>query len=298
MVVSGYTDEDKFHADAEDTLHILRETVGIRPTELYGHRDFKNTACPGDRLYALLPRLRTDVAAVLGQRVSAVVKASWPLLQQGDRGPEVTAAQYLLRDAHVTTAAPTGVFDVVTDAAVRRFQAATGAEEVNGLLGGESGAAGPHHAAPDGPGRRPPSALVAVRRRGCAGPGDDTRVAAAAPVPAAPANLTPDPPRRMSRAPGSDRTPPPGESSFQHGESSRRTRRVVKERARQSWIPARRVSVFSTPRLGGQSGESPVPVRRVGFRPRSRRSRLRKAPLGTPKPPPARSDASFGEIGG
>ena len=111
---------------------------GIAPTELYGHRDFKNTACPGDRLYALLPRLRTDVAGVLGQRVSAVVKASWPLLQAGDRGPEVTAAQYLLRDAHATTAAPTGVFDAATDAAVRRFQAATGAEEVNGLLGGES----------------------------------------------------------------------------------------------------------------------------------------------------------------
>ena len=111
---------------------------GIAPTELYGHRDFKNTACPGDRLYSLLPRLRSDVAGVLGQRVSAVVKASWPLLQAGDRGPEVTAAQYLLRDAHATTAAPTGVFDTGTDAAVRRFQAATGAEEVNGLLGGES----------------------------------------------------------------------------------------------------------------------------------------------------------------
>ena len=111
---------------------------GIAPTELYGHRDFKNTACPGDRLYSLLPRLRSDVAGALGQRVSAVVKASWPLLQAGDRGPEVTAAQYLLRDAHATTAAPTGVFDTGTDAAVRRFQAATGAEEVNGLLGGES----------------------------------------------------------------------------------------------------------------------------------------------------------------
>jgi N-acetyl-anhydromuramyl-L-alanine amidase AmpD len=111
---------------------------GIPPTELYGHRDFKNTACPGDRLYGLLPRLRTEVAGVLGQRVSAVVKASWPLLQQGDRGPEVTAAQYLLRDARTTTATPTGVFDATTAAAVRRFQAATGAEEVNGLLGGES----------------------------------------------------------------------------------------------------------------------------------------------------------------
>jgi SAM-dependent methyltransferase len=35
MVVSGYTDEDKFHADAEDTLGILRATVGIRPTDTF-----------------------------------------------------------------------------------------------------------------------------------------------------------------------------------------------------------------------------------------------------------------------
>ncbi len=35
MVVSGYTDEDKFHADAEDTLEILRQTVGIRSADTF-----------------------------------------------------------------------------------------------------------------------------------------------------------------------------------------------------------------------------------------------------------------------
>jgi len=35
LVVSGYTDEDKFHADAEDTLDILRATVGIRPEDTF-----------------------------------------------------------------------------------------------------------------------------------------------------------------------------------------------------------------------------------------------------------------------
>lgn len=33
LVVSGYTDEDKFHADAEDTVDILRQTVGVKPTD-------------------------------------------------------------------------------------------------------------------------------------------------------------------------------------------------------------------------------------------------------------------------
>jgi SAM-dependent methyltransferase len=35
LVVSGYTDEDKFHADAVDTLDILRDTVGVRPQDTF-----------------------------------------------------------------------------------------------------------------------------------------------------------------------------------------------------------------------------------------------------------------------
>src|ERR1700712_1484429 len=35
MVVSGYTDEEKFHADAEDTLDILRATTGIRADDVF-----------------------------------------------------------------------------------------------------------------------------------------------------------------------------------------------------------------------------------------------------------------------
>ncbi len=34
LVVSGYTDEDKFHLDGEDTVAILRETVGGRPDDV------------------------------------------------------------------------------------------------------------------------------------------------------------------------------------------------------------------------------------------------------------------------
>jgi hypothetical protein len=48
---------------------------GIAPTQIFGHRDFNNTACPGDVLYLMLPRLRSEVGDVLGQpgsRASAV----------------------------------------------------------------------------------------------------------------------------------------------------------------------------------------------------------------------------------
>ena len=113
---------------------------GIRPTEIYGHRDYNNTACPGNHLYGMLPRLRTEVAAALGIGLDggAARKASWPLLRRGCQGVNVQAAQLLLRDAGATTAEPTGVFDDETDASVRRFQSATGAARVNGVLGGQS----------------------------------------------------------------------------------------------------------------------------------------------------------------
>jgi ubiquinone/menaquinone biosynthesis C-methylase UbiE len=35
MVVSGYTDEETFYADADDTLEILRATTGIKPDDVF-----------------------------------------------------------------------------------------------------------------------------------------------------------------------------------------------------------------------------------------------------------------------
>jgi hypothetical protein len=127
--------------------HRLRQTCahlcaryGIVPTAIYGHRDFKDTACPGDRLYGLLPRLREEVGGMLGRRVegAAARPASWPLLRPGDTGGQVLAAQLLLRAAGFTGVAPTGVVDATTDRAIRDLQIAHAAEEVNGLLGAES----------------------------------------------------------------------------------------------------------------------------------------------------------------
>jgi N-acetyl-anhydromuramyl-L-alanine amidase AmpD len=112
----------------------------IRPTELFGHRDFKDTACPGDVLYGRLPQLRSEVADLLGQHLpeGAVQKASWPLLRIADRGPVVQAAQHLLRATGRGDVAGSGRFDRATADAVREFQAAHRTEEVNGMIGGES----------------------------------------------------------------------------------------------------------------------------------------------------------------
>ncbi|SBT40510.1 golvesin C-terminal-like domain-containing protein [Micromonospora auratinigra] len=42
------------------------DQYAIPATQIFGHRDFYSTDCPGDVLYAKLPQLRTDVAAALG----------------------------------------------------------------------------------------------------------------------------------------------------------------------------------------------------------------------------------------
>lgn len=39
---------------------------GIKPSQIFGHRDFSATACPGNDFYAKLPQLRKDVKAKLG----------------------------------------------------------------------------------------------------------------------------------------------------------------------------------------------------------------------------------------
>ncbi|MGZ8750718.1 MAG: peptidoglycan recognition protein family protein [Pseudonocardia sp.] len=122
---------------------------GIKPTEIYGHRDFKDTACPGDGLYAALPRLRTEVAGVLGQKLkkATVSPAAWPLLRIADRGQQVLAAQHLLRAEGVPGVVPDGRFTRGLADTVRAFQAERGfgrddsmnlSEEPTGMIGGES----------------------------------------------------------------------------------------------------------------------------------------------------------------
>ncbi|MDR7276927.1 peptidoglycan recognition protein family protein [Catenuloplanes atrovinosus] len=93
---------------------------GFNPREIYGHRDFAATACPGDVLYARLATLRTDVAGRLGVAVDP-----WPTFGEGARGQHVRTIQHLLRQ-HGATVTADGAFGPATAAAVRAFQTSRG----------------------------------------------------------------------------------------------------------------------------------------------------------------------------
>ncbi|MEV1286522.1 N-acetylmuramoyl-L-alanine amidase [Micromonospora sp. NPDC049679] len=106
---------------------------GIRAYQIYGHRNFNATDCPGDRLYAMLPRLRSDVAARIG---GDPTPPAWPTLRRGDRAERVKALQYLLRSRGATIEVD-GDFGAATEAAVRDFQGRTKASS-DGVAGSQT----------------------------------------------------------------------------------------------------------------------------------------------------------------
>jgi hypothetical protein len=81
------------------TLAWLCSVYGLDPhASIVGHRDYNNTQCPGDALYAKLPQLRDDVAGALGmplgERATPYVRTNLPgPRKRGDHGPAVGARE-------------------------------------------------------------------------------------------------------------------------------------------------------------------------------------------------------------
>ncbi|MFE9934562.1 peptidoglycan recognition family protein [Streptomyces sp. NPDC005533] len=61
---SSAPSQTQYAALVEMCAEICRQ-YEIAPGEIFGHRDFNATACPGDVLYAMLPGLRSDVAQAI-----------------------------------------------------------------------------------------------------------------------------------------------------------------------------------------------------------------------------------------
>ncbi|GAB3750492.1 hypothetical protein GCM10027599_07860 [Yimella radicis] len=111
----------------------LCQTYRLSANALYGHRQFRATACPGDAFYARLPQLRKDVAA----RLSG--EKPWPTVRPGASGFRVTSAQHLLREAGQSVTAD-GTYDDAMTPKVKAFQTSKGlvADGVIGRLTWES----------------------------------------------------------------------------------------------------------------------------------------------------------------
>src|SRR5687767_737887 len=57
-----------------DLCAYICDQYGLPASQIFGHRDFMATACPGNILYGMLPGLRSDVAAKLaGGSYSTIV---------------------------------------------------------------------------------------------------------------------------------------------------------------------------------------------------------------------------------
>jgi N-acetyl-anhydromuramyl-L-alanine amidase AmpD len=99
------------------------QQYGIPSSQIYGHRDFNATACPGDQLYAKLPQLRADVAARIGD--GGGNPRVWPIVSRGATGERVKTIQYLLR-ARGYSVTVDGNFGPATETAVKSFQTSKG----------------------------------------------------------------------------------------------------------------------------------------------------------------------------
>jgi N-acetyl-anhydromuramyl-L-alanine amidase AmpD len=96
------------------------QQYNIPSSQIYGHRDFNATECPGEQLYAMLPKLRSDVAARLGGGGGGN-PIVWPIVQYGQSGERVKTVQYLLRARGYSLVAD-GIFGSGTESAVKSFQ--------------------------------------------------------------------------------------------------------------------------------------------------------------------------------
>ncbi|OKJ78384.1 peptidoglycan recognition protein family protein [Streptomyces sp. CB02460] len=108
---------EQYAALVELCAQICRQ-YGLAAYQIYGHRDFNSTECPGDRLYALLPKLRQDVAARIGGDATPPV---WPVLATGNTGERVRTLQLLL-NARGAALTADGAYGPATQAAVLAFQ--------------------------------------------------------------------------------------------------------------------------------------------------------------------------------
>ncbi len=94
----------------------LCSSCDISPENIRGHRDFSNTDCPGDWLYAQISQLRQEVATKLGISMTAGV------IKMGSKGTMVKELQTKLQEKGLNPGVIDGIFGEMTRIAIIAFQ--------------------------------------------------------------------------------------------------------------------------------------------------------------------------------
>jgi hypothetical protein len=103
----------------------LCRALSVQPAQIRGHREFSNTDCPGDWLFAQLPRLRQETATKMGIDITpAEAFGTAPIggIAIGAIGPNVLALQKRLLGSGFSLGAIDGIFGENTHASVIAFQ--------------------------------------------------------------------------------------------------------------------------------------------------------------------------------
>ncbi len=109
------------------------QQYGLSGNAIYGHRDFNNTSCPGDKLYSMLPQLRLNVQAALG-----TVGRTWPVVARGSTATTlVKTVQHLLK-ARGASLTVDGDFGPGTETAVKSFQTSRSLTPADGIVGAKT----------------------------------------------------------------------------------------------------------------------------------------------------------------
>lgn len=114
----------------------LCRSCHLSPESIRGHREFSDTDCPGDRLFARLPQLRAEVAAKLGVLMDedTLANRASGVLRHGAEGEDVKALQTRLQALGFAPGAIDGIFGDHTRAAVIAFQRSRGLDD-DGVVG-------------------------------------------------------------------------------------------------------------------------------------------------------------------
>ncbi|EFH85564.1 Peptidoglycan-binding domain 1 protein [Ktedonobacter racemifer DSM 44963] len=112
-----------------DLCTYICQQYGLNANNIFGHRDFYDTECPGTQFYGRLPALRHAVASRLNKPLPAY---TWPTLKSRTSGNNVRTIQRLLQVRGYSVAVD-GTFGPSTVSSIQSFQSTKGLS-VNGIV--------------------------------------------------------------------------------------------------------------------------------------------------------------------